>query len=149
VEVTSVALADWATKVTPTAQSIIRRDPNVNYILTIFDDMAIFATAGVNQAGAADRVKVAGFNGTPAALKLIKDGDVFAADAGQPAEWQGWHVLDQVMRSMLEEEPGNPVMPIRYFDDENLGELNPDDEASLYGDPKFKEGFRELWGLQG
>jgi ribose transport system substrate-binding protein len=149
VQVTSVALADWATKVTPTAQSIIRRDPNVNYILTIFDDMAIFATAGVNQAGAADRVKVAGFNGTPAALKLIKDGDVFSADAGQPARWQGWHVLDQVMRGMLDEEPGNPVMPIRYFDDENLGDLDPDDEASLYGDPKFEEGFRELWGLQG
>lgn len=149
VQVTSVALADWATKVTPTAQSILQKDPDVNYILTIFDDMAIFATAGVNQAGAGDRVKVAAFNGSTAALKLIKDGDVLAADAGQPSQWQGWHVLDQIMRGMLKEDPGNPEMPIRYFDDENLSDLDPEDEAALYGNPDFEGGFKELWGLQG
>jgi ribose transport system substrate-binding protein len=147
--VTSVALADWATKITPTAASIVRKDPNVNYILTIFDDMAIFATAGVNQAGAASRVKVAGFNGSPAALKLIQDGDVFAADAGQPSEWQGWHVLDQTMRTMLKQDPGDPVMPIRYFDDADLKGVDVKNEAALYGNPDFKDGFRKLWGLAG
>jgi ribose transport system substrate-binding protein len=111
--------------------------------------MAIFATAGVNQAGAGDRVKVAAFNGSTAALKLIKDGDVLAADAGQPSQWQGWHVLDQIMRGMLKEDPGNPEMPIRYFDDENLSDLDPEDEAALYGNPDFEGGFKELWGLQG
>lgn len=149
VQVTSVALAEWATKITPTVTATLRRDPDVNYVLTIFDDMAIFATAGVNQAGAGDRVKVAGFNGTPAALKLIQTGDVFAADAGQPARWQGWHVLDQIMRGMLDQEAGNPEVPIRYFDDENLEGVNVDDEAELYGSPDFETGFRELWGLGG
>jgi ribose transport system substrate-binding protein len=149
VQLSDVALADWATKITPLAQSIVRRDPNVNYILTIFDDMAIFATAGVNQAGASDRVKVAGFNGTPAALKLIQTGHVFTADAGQPQEWQGWHVLDQVMRGMLKKKPGNPVMPIRYFDDQTLKGLNTNSQASLYGNPAFKQGFKKLWGIKG
>jgi ribose transport system substrate-binding protein len=140
-------LAEWATALTPKAQSTIRRNPNLNYMLPIFDDMGIFLSAGIRQAGAADRVKVAALDGTPAALKLIQEDDVFTANPGQPTGWLGWHALDQAMRGMLGEEPGDPVIPSRLLDDSNLEGVDVDDIDAPYGDPKYREGFRTLWGL--
>jgi ribose transport system substrate-binding protein len=141
-------LAQWATALTGKAQSEIRSNPDVNYLLPIFDGMGIFVTAGINQAGAADRVKNASFNATPAALKLIQGGDPLTADPGQPNGWTGWAALDQAMRGMLGEEPGDPVIPQRYFDAENLEGVNVDDEAELFGNPDYMGGFRELWGVE-
>lgn len=140
-------LAEWATALTPKAQSTIRRNPNLNYLLPIFDDMGIFLAAGIRQAGAADRVKVAALDGTPAALKLIQEDDVFTANPGQPTGWLGWHALDQAMRGMLDEEPGDPVIPSRLLDDSNLEGVDVDDIDAPYGDVRYREGFRELWGL--
>jgi ribose transport system substrate-binding protein len=140
-------LAQWATALTGKAQAEIRRNPDVNYLLPIFDGMGIFVTAGINQAGAADRVKNASFNATPAALKLIQNGDPFTADPGQPNGWTGWAALDQALRGMLGEEPADPVIPQRYFDADNLEGVNVDDEAELFGNPDYKGGFRELWGV--
>lgn len=142
-------LAEWATALTSKAQSTIRRNPNLNYMLPIFDDMGIFLSAGIRQAGAADRVKVAALDGTPAALKLIQEDDVFTANPGQPTGWLGWHALDQAMRGMLDEEPGDPVIPSRLLDDSNLEGVDVDDIDAPYGDVRYREGFRELWGLGG
>lgn len=138
-------LAEWATALTGKAQSEIRRDPNVNYLLPIFDGMAIFVTAGINQAGSSGKVKNASFNATPAALKLIQNGDPLTADPGQPNGWTGWAALDQAMRGMLRLRPANPVIPQRYFDASNLKGVNVNDEAALFGRPKYQAGFRKLW----
>jgi ribose transport system substrate-binding protein len=142
-------LAEWATALTPKAQTVIRGNPELNYMLPIFDDMGIFLTAGIRQAGAADKVKVAALDGTPAALQLIQEDDIFSANPGQPTGWLGWHALDQAMRGMLGEEPGDPVIPNRLLDDSNLEGVDVEDIDAPYGDPQYKEGFRELWGLGG
>jgi ribose transport system substrate-binding protein len=147
VDTNTTPLAEWATALTPKAQSVVRKNPNLNYILPIFDDMGVFITAGVQQANAADRVKVAALDGTPAALKVIQEGDVFTANPGQPTGWLGWHALDQAMRLMLGEKPGNPEIPSRLLDDENLQGVDVENVDAPYGDPKYREGFRQLWGL--
>jgi ribose transport system substrate-binding protein len=147
-DMNTTPLADWATALTPKAQAVVRKNPNLNYILPIFDDMGVFVTAGVQQAGVGDRVKVAALDGTPAALKVIQEGDVFTANPGQPTGWLGWHALDQAMRLMLGQKPGNPEIPSRLLDDENLEGVNVDDIDAPYGNPKYREGFRQLWGLQ-
>jgi ribose transport system substrate-binding protein len=147
-DMNTTPLADWATALTPKAQAVVRKNPNLNYILPIFDDMGVFVTAGVQQAGVGDRVKVAALDGTPAALKVIQEGDVFTANPGQPTGWLGWHALDQAMRLMLGQKPGNPEIPSRLLDDENLKGVNVDDIDAPYGNPKYREGFRQLWGLQ-
>jgi ribose transport system substrate-binding protein len=143
----STPLAEWATALSGKAQSEVTRNPNANYFLPIFDDMAIFVTAGVRQAGATGRVKVASFNGTPAALKFVQEGDVFVADPGQSNNWIGWHSIDQAMRGMLGAKPSNPEIPIRFFDETNLRDVNVDDIDALYGNPQFRDGFTQLWGV--
>jgi ribose transport system substrate-binding protein len=141
-------LAEWSTALTSKAVSVIRQNPDVNYLLPIFDGMGIFIHAGILQAGAGDRVKVAAFNGTPAALDLILEGDTFSGDPGQPNGWLGWHAVDQAMRGMLGLEPGNPEIPIRFFDDENLEGVDVNDLDEPYGEPDYRTGFQELWGVQ-
>jgi ribose transport system substrate-binding protein len=144
----STPLAEWSTALTGKAQAAIRENPDLNYILPIFDNMAIFITAGIQQAGAGDRVQNASFNGTPAALELIQQDDVFTADPGQPNGWLGWHVVDQALRGMLGEEPSDPRIPIRFFDDENLEGVDVNDIDAPYGDDLgYEEGFQQLWGV--
>jgi ribose transport system substrate-binding protein len=142
-------LAEWSTALTPKAVSAIRQNPDVNYLLPIFDGMGIFVHAGILQANAGDRVMVAAFNGTPAALDLVLEGDTFTGDPGQPNGWLGWHAVDQAMRGMLGLEPGNPEIPIRFFDDENLEGVDVNDLDEPYGNPDYRSGFQELWGVGG
>jgi ribose transport system substrate-binding protein len=141
-------LAEWSTALTPKAISVIRENPDVSYLLPIFDGMGIFVHAGILQAGVGDRVKVAAFNGTPAALDLILEGDTFTGDPGQPNGWLGWHAVDQAMRGMLGLDPGNPEIPIRFFDDENLADVDVNDLDEPYGDPDYRNGFKQLWGVE-
>jgi ribose transport system substrate-binding protein len=144
----STPLAEWSTALTGKAQAAIRENPDLNYILPIFDNMAIFITAGIQQAGASDRVQNASFNGTPAALELIQQDGVFTADPGQPNGWLGWHVVDQALRGMLGEQPSDPRIPIRFLDDANLEGVDVNDIDAPYGDNLgYEEGFRQLWGV--
>jgi ribose transport system substrate-binding protein len=142
-------LAEWSTALTGKAVSAIRQNPDVNFLLPIFDGMGIFVHAGILQANATDRVKVAAFNGTPAALDLILQGDAFTGDPGQPNGWLGWHAVDQALRGILGEEPGDPEIPIRFFDDSNLEGVDVNDLDEPYGNPDYRAGFQELWGVSG
>jgi ribose transport system substrate-binding protein len=53
------------------------------------------------------------------------------------------------MRGMLGLEPGNPEIPIRFFDDENLQDVDVNDLDEAYGNPDYRSGFMELWGVGG
>jgi ribose transport system substrate-binding protein len=147
VDQNTTPLAEWSTALTPRAQTELRRNPEANYLLPIFDAMGIFVTAGVRQAGAAGRVKVASMNGTPAALQLVQEGDIFTANPGAPVGWIGWHAMDQAMRGMLDQEYANPEVPSRLLDADNLKGVDVEDIDAPYDNPKYREGFRELWGL--
>ncbi|MGH2985891.1 MAG: sugar ABC transporter substrate-binding protein [Solirubrobacterales bacterium] len=144
----STPLAEWSTALQGKAQDVIRENPDLNYILPIFDNMAIFITAGIQQAGAGDRVRNASVNGTPAALELIEEDGVFTADVGQPNGWLGWHVVDQALRGMLDEDPSDPAIPIRFLDASNLEGVDVNDIDAPFGDDLgYEEGFMQLWGV--
>jgi ribose transport system substrate-binding protein len=140
-------LAEWATGLTPKAQSVIKANPDVNYFLPIFDGMVPFVAAGARQAGAGDKVKAASMNGTPATLQMIQAGDVLVSNPGSPVGWVGWHSLDQAMRLMLGQEPGNPEIPLRVLNKDNLDGVDAQDIDAPYGDPQYREGFKQLWGV--
>lgn len=139
--------AEWQTRLPSLAQSEIRKNPNANYFLPLYDGMGIFVASGVRQAGAEDKVKVASFNAAPAALELVKEGPIFTADPGQVPGWMALGALDQAMRGMLGEEPGDPKVPSRFFDKENLQGVDVNDQDALFG-TEHESGFRELWGVQ-
>lgn len=150
VTTTDTALNDWSTQIPGLAATQIRSNPDINFILPIYDAMGIFATTGVQQAAATGKVHVASQDGSPAALALVKQGDVFVADVAKSSSWAAWAAVDQAMRGMLEMEPADPVLPIRYVDSEALEDVDTStsksvDEA-LFG-PAYQDGYKALWGL--
>lgn len=150
VDTTDTALNDWSTQIPGLAATQIRSNPDINFILPIYDAMGIFATTGVQQAAATGKVRIASQDGSPAALALVKQGDVFVADVAKSSSWAAWAAVDQAMRGMLEMDPANPVLPIRYVDSAALKDVDTStsksvDEA-LFG-PAYQDGYKELWGL--
>ena len=79
-------VVDWGTKIAPEVQSALAADPNIKWVLPIYDSMSIPAIAGIRGAGKATSVKVASYNGTPDVMKLIENGDIMAADMGENIE---------------------------------------------------------------
>jgi ribose transport system substrate-binding protein len=145
-----VALTDWSTKIQGTAATMVRSHPDMNFVLTLYDAMGLFATPGVQQAGGAGKVRVASVDGTAAALALVKKGDIFVSDTAKDTAWAAWGAVDQAMRGMLDMEPANPVVPLRYIDTSDLKDVDPTStetvSAALFGND-FRTGYLKLWGL--
>jgi ribose transport system substrate-binding protein len=147
---TDTALNDWSTELPGQVASLIRSNPEVNFITPIYDAMALFGSTGVRQAGATGNVHMASFDGTAAVLELVAEGDIVVADPAQNNDWAAWAVMDQAMRGMLDMEPANPVLPIRYVDTDDLDGVDTSSQQAvneaLFG-TDYRDGFMELWGL--
>ena len=145
----NTAIADVATRIQPQVQSALVKDPNINYVIALYDSAeAPFVVAGIRQAGAKDRVKVVTFNGTPSVLKMVKSGDV-EMDVGESLDWISYGIMDQVMRLAGGLDPvADPKLPIRIFDSSNVDETGtPPTDSQGYGDG-YRDGYMKLWGLK-
>ena len=147
---TDTALSDWSTELPSQVASLVRSNPEVNFITPIYDAMALFGSTGVRQAGATGKVHMASFDGTAAVLELVAEGDIVVADPAQNNDWAAWAVMDQAMRGMLGLEPADPVLPIRYVGTEDLDGVDTSSQQAvneaLFG-TGYRDGFMELWGL--
>jgi ribose transport system substrate-binding protein len=142
-----VSVFDWATKLQGVAQTALVRDPEIDYMIPIYDPMAQFVVPAVQAAGRTGQVKVLAAGGVPAALQMIQDGDVMAADFATSATWEGYAVMDNMLRMMVGEEPLKAQnYPVRVLTKDNVAEALPDPNAA-FGD-SFVDGYRELWGLE-
>jgi ribose transport system substrate-binding protein len=145
----NVPTTDWATKISGEVQTALQSDPNVNYILPVYDSMSLYAQQGITAAGKTGSVQMASFNGTPDLLKLIQDGDVMAMDVGENISWLAYSTLDQAGRVLT----GSPIVadgdegtPLKVFTDENVDETGTPPKAGTgYGDA-YISGYEKLWG---
>jgi ribose transport system substrate-binding protein len=148
VTVADVPLADWATKIQTTVQSQITSNPDLDYVIPIFDGMAQYAVAGVLQAGASDRVSVATSDATPSVLADLQRGRVVKLEAGTNPAWIAWANMDQAMRMLSGAGPiesGNEKLPIRLIDESNVAETGePPQLGQGFGNAYIK-GYDELW----
>jgi ribose transport system substrate-binding protein len=140
---------DWPTKIQPTVQTAIARDPKLNYVLPVFDSMLVYVVPGVTTAGAVGRVKAASFNGTPAVLDLIRTSNVVTMDVGEDPSYIAAAALDQTLRVMGNLPPSpDEHLVLRVFNSSNIGEAgNPAQLGQGYGSAGLS-GYRKLWGLQ-
>jgi ribose transport system substrate-binding protein len=145
-----VPIPDWATKLRGEVQSALVRDPAIDYVIPIYDSMSQFAVPAIVAARAAERVKIATFNGTPFVLELLQDGEVVAMDAGENLAWVGWAAMDQAFRLIAGERPvRSERTPLRVFDAGNVGQAgNPPRFDQGYG-RAYVEGYRKLWRVPG
>lgn len=144
-EIVNVPIVDWSTKVQPTVAGALQSNPDLNYVIPIYDSMSTFVTPAIAIAGRSEQVKVATFNGTPFVLDMIRAGDV-EMDIGENLDWIAHAMLDAEMRLLCDMEAvRDSKVPLRIFTAENIDEVgNPADPAKGYGDA-YVEGYRKLW----
>jgi ribose transport system substrate-binding protein len=150
-DVEDVPVPQWATRLQSVTQTILTSRPNVDYLLPLYDGMVSFMVPAVRAANALSRVKIASFNATPAVMEQIETDDLVLANVGIGSVRYGWGWADQTFRALAEEEPvADEKLPVRLFDDTNIGELDLDASTDTwYGDVDYRSEYRELWGLGG
>ena len=144
-----VPIPRWATQLGGEVQSALVRDPGLNYVIPIYDSMSPYVVSALTAQGAANRVRIATFNGTPFVLKLVEDGDVVQMDAGEDLAWVGWAIMDQTFRVVAGVPPvRSEHTPLRVFDDTNVRQAGtPPRVDQGYGNP-YVAGYERLWGAR-
>jgi len=149
VKVVNVPVADWATKIATTVQSEIQADPELDYVLPVYDSMMIYVESGVKAAAKTGSVFTASFNGTPAVLKLMQEGQVVTMDVGESLSWLAHATMDQVGRVLTGTpivEDGNEHTPLKVITKETVDQTGTPPVADKgYGDA-YVAGYEAIWG---
>lgn len=147
----NIPVPNWTSQIQPTVQAAIQSDPELNYVMPLYDAMVQFALPAVTLAGAQDRVKIASFNGTPAILGMIGDESAVKMDVGENPANLGYAAIDQTMRVLTGAgaiADGNENVNLRIFDSSNVAEAGTPPKLGVgYGD-EWKSGYLKLWGLE-
>lgn len=147
VKTANVNPVDWATKIPSTVEGAISGDPNINYILPVYDAMADYASTGVTAAGKVGSIHIATFNGTPSTVNEIRTGSTITMDVGENSSFVAAATIDQAMRLMLGMKPGNEEVVPKIITKANASDFGvPAVSGKGYGDA-FISGFAKTWGV--
>jgi ribose transport system substrate-binding protein len=151
-KVENVTVAQWATQLPLLTKNALASDPNVNWLFPLFDGEVPYVLPALTQAGSSSKTKIASFNATPGVMKYMTQGDILAADVGNPFGWTGYQLVDQALRLMLGKKPASPLRetpPLRLFTQSNFTAnlLNQPDTA-WYGGVDYAAEYAKLWGLK-
>jgi ribose transport system substrate-binding protein len=149
--VQNVLIPDWPTELSTTTRSLLTANPNLKYLLPLYDGMTIYMVPAINgNLAAKSSTKVASFNATPVVIQneLAKPSPL-AADVGGPNQWYGVALADQVLRVLAGQPPvASENVPLRLFTRDNVGTIDPKkDESTWYGSANPICSYHKLWGL--
>jgi ribose transport system substrate-binding protein len=148
VDVVNVPIAQWGSKIQPEVQSAITKNPNLDWVIPIYDGMSTPAGAGIQAAGKANDIKVATYNGTPAMLKQVADQPWMDMDISESMAWLAYANLDTVFRGLAGQDSIDEKAPLRIMSKDNIAEAgNPPTPNKGLGD-SYLAGYEKLWGLQ-
>jgi ribose transport system substrate-binding protein len=149
VEIVDVAATSWGTDLSSAVQSALQTNPNIDFVLPVYDSMMLYVESAVLSSGKVGQVQTASFNGTPAILKLMQDGDVVAMDVGEDVSWLAWSTLDEAGRILTGSGPtpgGNQQTPLKVITDGNVADAGtPPQSGKGYGNA-YLAGYGALWG---
>ena len=151
--VNQVSSANFA-QIPSSTSSIVLKNPDADYFYLQYDTGLQPTIGGIQQAGAADRLKGVSTNGLLGALQSLKAGKFLYADVASHYSYAAYGLADFAMRMVLGSElPKDVNVPIRLITRDNvndLGDLSSQAEESgaWFGDPTYKEMFAKLWGVK-
>jgi ribose transport system substrate-binding protein len=146
VTVQDTQVAQLATNLQRTTQTLLRRDPKIQWVLPTYDAQGLYVVPGIKSAGLAAKVKVVGSDAVSSNLDLVAKGDVQVADVGEPDTWSGWAGVDMMARAMAGQPPVAPNIPLRLFEKSNLTGVDTSDTNALFGG-SFAAQYKKVWGL--
>lgn len=146
VTVQDTQVAQMATNLQRTTQTLLRRDPKIEWVLPTYDAQGLYTVPGIKSAGLASKVKVVGSDAVASNLDLVAKGDVQVADVGEPDVWSGWAGVDMMGRALAGQQPVAPNIPLRLFDKSNLSGVDTKDTNALFGS-SFRDEYKKVWRL--
>jgi len=143
-----VTVANWASQTQPQVQAALNADPNINYILPVYDSQSQFIVPAITAAGKTGKVHIATYDGTPFVLKMMQDGSTVRMDVGEDLDWVSKAVMDQDMRVAAGLPPAkNTNTPLYIFTKKNVNTAGtPPKNSTGYG-TAYIAGYDKLWGL--
>jgi len=149
--VQNVLIPDWPTNLPTLTRSLLTQNPNLKYLLPLYDGMTIYMVPAITgNLTWSKSVKVAAFNATPVVMQneLAKQSPL-AADVGGPNQWYGVALADQVLRVLSGAAPvASENVPLRLFTRSNIGTIDVHkDESTWYGSVNPICEYHKLWGL--
>ena len=146
-----VLIANWTTGLPVMGRTIVA-NPNVNWIIPMFDPETTFLDPAIVAAGAAGRVHVASYNATSGAVQQLQmPNNPLWVDVGSSLTWSGYACADMVLRVLAGVAPlsdSAESIPIRDFDRTNASSVDfskPD--STWYGSTDFIADYKKVWGL--
>jgi ribose transport system substrate-binding protein len=145
----NVLIPDWATKLSVVTRSALLANPNLNYILPLYDGMTIYMNPAITQMHRT--VRMASFNATPVVMQTeVSKSSPLVADVGGPNQWYAVALADQVLRVLAGQKPvKSENVPLRLFTPTNIKSINvKKDESTWYGKVNPITKYHQLWGLK-
>jgi len=145
----SVGIPDWATKIGPVVSAELTRNPDLQYVIPVYDGMVQFVEPEIRAAGKAGKVKIATFNASPPVMQLMQSGNIVDFEVGEDFNGLVGAITDQTLRVLLGGAPSpNEVAGMRIFDKGNASEVGqPPVFQQGYGN-SAEMGFQALWSGQ-
>jgi ribose transport system substrate-binding protein len=142
----NVPVANWQTDVGTTVKSALTSDPNIKFVVPIYDGMALFAVPAIQTSGHSD-VKVVTFNGTLGNMQSMAAGKVVSAEVGSPQAQEGYGLADQFLRLMNGQQPvKDENVSLRLFDSSNIKSIDLSKPEKTWYGVDFQSGYKKLWG---
>lgn len=143
-----VPIPEWAREIRGEVQSALVRDPEIDWVIPIYDSMSQYVVPAIRAAGKAEQIKISTFNGTPFVLQMVQDDDIVVMDVGENLSWIGWASMDQAFRVIAGERPlESENTPLRVFDDGNVDDAGRPPEFDRGYGRAYVDGYKRLWGV--
>jgi ribose transport system substrate-binding protein len=147
----NVPVADWATKIQTNVQSALTGNPDINYVLPLYDSMTQFVVPAILGAQKVGEVHIATFNGTPFVLKYMQTQDIVRMDVGEDENWLGWAYMDAAARVLAGQKVPrvfDEKTPLRVFTKANVDQAGTPPKISQGYGKAYISGYEKLWGVQ-
>ncbi|WP_368497769.1 sugar ABC transporter substrate-binding protein [Herbiconiux sp. A18JL235] len=142
VKVLDIDPAKIATDTTSQLQTALQVDPDVNYVLPVWDSAMPYISPAIASSGG--KAKVLAHDGISASLELIAAGkDQQGTVAMPPPGWIGWAAFDEVARAVTGAADPGYVIPTRLVTTENVGDGSVADVSPNYTD--YQSAFTTAW----
>jgi ribose transport system substrate-binding protein len=126
-------------------QAALVQNPNANWVVGVFDQPASIAVTKVQQAGLANKVKVAGMDGVPANLQLIRKGQVQVYDIAVSQQEDAWAAADAAARLYSGVKvPFSVPVSVYLMSPSNIDTVPSDNVWP--GSKNYEAQFEQLWG---
>lgn len=140
-DVLSVPIADFATKLTGLTQSTLQRSPDINFVIAATDSMMSYVGLAVTQLGKS--VPILGTNGDTLA-DARKGGPQKADLVYPPQQFVGWLYMDALLRA-ADGKTSNYSVESRSVDKDNWGSDSTSIESFWPSVDGYQDKFKALW----